>query len=357
MKELYKQNKSLVDKAVFFILFILGVSFFVNNILTYITPFVFGYIISVAINPIVNAFVKYFEIGRGLATILAIIILLFFMGGIGTVIIYRIVQEGGEFFQNLPDIIHYIENSIQEFNNVFNDLFEIIPHELQEVTYSIIYILTSSLTSMAGSGIRNFSAAFISIAPRVILGIVIGVISSYFFSKDKEKIAEFLDNIMPEKINAKFGVIKSGISEALSGYFKAQLILISIVATICVVGLTIIGAPYALFLGLVIGVVDSLPVFGSGFFYWPWIAFSFITNDFNQAIGLSIIYIIVLLTRQVLEPKIVGQQIGIHPLITLMSVYIGLRVFGVLGLFIGPCIAVICKSVIKDVEGSSSKRE
>jgi len=350
MNELYKQNKNLADKIIIFMLFIFGVTFFFNNVITYISPFIFGYVISIFIAPIVNMFIKYLNVKRGMATALAIFVLLFFIGGIGTIVIYRIVQEGTEFFRNLPDLIYYVESNSQGFYNIFENLYEIIPTELQQVARSALYISIESLISMIGSGIKNFSTTFISLVPRVIIGIVIGLISSYFFSKDKEKISDFLNMYVPKKTNQKLKIIKTSISQAINGYFKAQFILISIVSTICVVGLTLIGAPYALFLGLIIGIVDSLPVFGSGFFFWPWIAFSFMTNDFSQAMGLSAIYVIVLLTRQILEPKIVGNQIGIHPLITLMSVYIGLRLFGFFGIFVGPCIAVVCKSVFQNLK-------
>lgn len=348
MYEFYKENKYFIDKGLFFILFIIGFYFFFNNLFTYVSPFVFGYIISIIINPLVNIFAKYLKVGRGIATILSIVLLLLLIGVIGTAIVITIVQQGSAFIQDLPQLIYYVESVINDFNTIFYNLHELIPQGLQQSFYSLIDILVGILTSLASSSIKGFSTSLISIVPRVIIGLVLGLVSSYFFSTDKEIISAFIGKILPSKLNNKLKIIKVGIAEALGGYFKAQLILMSIVATICIIGLTIIKAPYALFLGFIISIVDALPIFGSGFFYWPWIVFSIITGNYSQAIGLAIIYITVLLTRQVLEPKIVGNQIGIHPLITLMSIYIGLRLFGFLGIILGPCIAVIFKSIIHE---------
>lgn len=348
MYEFYKDNKNFVDKGLFFILFIMGFYFLFNNLFTYVAPFVFGYIVAIIINPLVNMFVKYFKVGRAISTIFAIMVLIFLIGVIGTAIVARLIQEGATFFQNLPQLIYYVESAINDFNIIFDRLYIIIPQGLQQTFYSLLDVLIEAITTSASSGIRILSTSIISVIPRVVIGVVLGLVSSYFFSTDKEVISQFLDNIIPKRLNQKIKVIKVGIVEALGGYFKAQLMLMGIIAVICIIGLTIIRAPYALFLGVIISIVDALPVFGSGFFYWPWIVFSIITGNYSQAIGLAIIYITVLLARQILEPKIVGNQIGIHPLITLMSIYIGLRLFGFIGIIIGPCIAVTFKTIINE---------
>ena len=119
----------------------------------------------------------------------------------------------------------------------------------------------------------------------------------------------------------------------------------SLISTICFIGLSIINVRYALLIAVIIGIIDALPVFGSGFIIWPWCIYNLIIGNYGMTIGLIILYVVLLITRQFLEPKIIGKQIGIHPLVTLMSIYIGIKIFGVFGFIIGPCIIIIIKSL------------
>jgi sporulation integral membrane protein YtvI len=140
-------------------------------------------------------------------------------------------------------------------------------------------------------------------------------------------------------------VAKAGVIKAIGGYIRAQCILMCIVSAICVTGLVILGNQYALLLGVLIAFVDALPVFGSGAFFWPWALYSIIVGNYKMAMGLAIINILVLITRQMLEPRIIGSQIGLHPVATLMSIFIGLKVFGLFGFIIGPIILVTIKAL------------
>ena len=119
-----------------------------------------------------------------------------------------------------------------------------------------------------------------------------------------------------------------------------------IIGSVCITGLTILGVQYSFFIGFLIGIIDAIPALGSGFFYWPWVTFSLITGNYNRSIGLLCIYFIIFFIRQGLEPRIVGDQLGVHPVVMLMSVYFGLYIFGIPGVIIGPCVSVIIKSII-----------
>jgi len=119
----------------------------------------------------------------------------------------------------------------------------------------------------------------------------------------------------------------------------------SITSCIIIIGLVIIQYPYALFVGLLTAVIDALPIFGSGLVLWPWAALNFIKGNYATGAGLLLIYGVVFITRQSLEPRILGSQIGIHPLLTLMSMYIGLKLFGFIGIILGPAIVIVIKAV------------
>jgi sporulation integral membrane protein YtvI len=187
------------------------------------------------------------------------------------------------------------------------------------------------------------------------LGVLLSIISAFFFIKDNRQIYRSFVNLTPGWLSENVSLIKKSLLSALGGYYRAQILIGCIVGTMCMTGLAILRYPYALFLGFIIIVLDTLPMVGCGAVFWPWIVMSMITGDYARAVGLLVIYSIVFVTRQMIEPRILGKQIGVHPLLTLMSMYIGLKVFGVLGVIIGPIIITTVK-VILDTDITISRR-
>ena len=129
------------------------------------------------------------------------------------------------------------------------------------------------------------------------------------------------------------------------GYIKAQLTLMCISFTVLLVGLSVLKINYAPIIALAIAFIDALPFFGSGAILWPWSVVAFIMGNTLEGIGLIIIYLCVILMRQFMEPKIVSKNIGVHPLITLMSMYVGFRIFSLGGMILGPLVMVILVSM------------
>ena len=154
-------------------------------------------------------------------------------------------------------------------------------------------------------------------------------------------------NSLPEWLKTSVRTIQKGFLAAIGGYARAQLTIMSVIAAISILGLTIMRHPYAVMMGLIVCLFDALPMIGTGLIFWPWAVASLISGNYAMAVGLFIINAICFLSRQLLEPKVLGQQIGLHPLLVLMGIYIGLKVFGVFGLFLGPVLLVIAKLIIK----------
>ena len=142
----------------------------------------------------------------------------------------------------------------------------------------------------------------------------------------------------------------------LKGYAKAQLILMGITLSILIVGLFILKVPYAILIAIAISIVDVLPVLGSGLVLVPWAIISFILGNSYLSKGLGILYIILLISRQLLEPKIMGKEIGVRPLYTFGATIIGSLVLGPVGLVVGPLIAVVITSVIKTKKNIDNRK-
>src|SRR5690606_5790957 len=130
---------------------------------------------------------------------------------------------------------------------------------------------------------------------------------------------------------------------AILGYLRAQIILMLITMGQTLVGLYVLGVDYTLLLTLIVGFLDLLPVLGPGLIFVPWCVLAFLLGNLRLAVSLLILYGIISVVRQLIQPKIVGDSIGIHPLETLVSLYVGLKVLGVAGLILGPILVVIIK--------------
>ena len=144
--------------------------------------------------------------------------------------------------------------------------------------------------------------------------------------------------------------------KGLKGYLKSQLILMGIALVILIIGFTILDIQNAILISIGISIVDVLPVLGSGLIIVPWSIISFILGNSSLGKGLAIIYIILLVTRQVLEPKIMGKEIGVRPLYTFLATIIGSIILGPVGLVIGPLVAVVITSVIRTKKNIDSRK-
>ena len=164
-------------------------------------------------------------------------------------------------------------------------------------------------------------------------------------------------DILPAKTMAHYRLIKDGVFTALFGQIKAQMFISFVLTLIIIAGLLIMGKPYAILLGILIGIADVLPVIGAGLFLNSWAIVALIMGDYYTAIGLFIIYLVTITTRQIIEPRIVGKQLGLYPLVTMISMFAGFQLVGTLGLIVGPLAANICRVVLDADAGKLASRE
>ena len=196
--------------------------------------------------------------------------------------------------------------------------------------------------------IGGFLTGLVAVVTKVPNGfffVIIVFIGTFFMAKDFYKIKGFVKAQFPEKMAEKLSMAQGGLKGAVWGYVRTQLILMCFTFCICLVGLIILNRPYAFLVALGIAVLDALPVFGSGAVLIPWGAYYLILGTYPLGFGLLCIYGLVVVMRQVMEPKVLSTQIGVYPLVTLMAMYIGLRLIGFLGIIIGPIMVVMFQTL------------
>ena len=225
-----------------------------------------------------------------------------------------------------------------------------MPEYAQNVLGSLVENVQFSLSHFINDNYQPVVDGAGSVAkkiPGIFIGIIVFLLSLFFMVSDEDNVEKVIRKIFPERFINKIKNVFGEMKRTLGGYVKAQLIIMSVVFVIVTVGLSLLKSEYVLLVALAIALLDALPFFGSGAVLIPWSIISFINSNFKFGVGLLIIYLSVLLTRQMIEPKIVSSKIGINPLLTLMSMYIGYRVFSIGGMILGPIVMVLLISLKK----------
>lgn len=202
--------------------------------------------------------------------------------------------------------------------------------------------LTDAARTLAVAALSRLKAL-----PEALMTLVFGLLAAFFFLRDEEKIVDIIVRLGGDGFVKNLLRAREAVAAALGGYVRAQLVLMAVTFGLLAVFFLLFGVEHALLAALAVAALDAVPVFGVGFVLLPWALFEFLTGAAPLALGLLGLYAACSLTRQILEPRLVSSRIGLHPLLTLAGIYAGFRLFGVLGLIIGPVLVLIFVSYIQ----------
>ncbi|WP_420908774.1 sporulation integral membrane protein YtvI [Brevibacillus humidisoli] len=332
-------------------------------IIQFLTPLLFPFLIALVIALVINRPVTWLtekgRIPRWLSVLVVLLILLALIGGLATLLIAAVVVETGELLNRLPTLINELTTYLQELieQEVLTNLYDRFTFFYAQLDESYQLALknniTSALDTISSAGkqlvldLLTFVKNRLLSLPDFATMLVISLLAAFFISKDFYLWRNRFRRLLPGGINSRVDRIMLDLKSALVGFIKAQLTLISITAAIVIIGLLIMRVEYAVTIGLLTGLVDLLPYLGTGTVFIPWIIYAFFKGQYGLVIGLSILYGIVVILRQIIEPKIVAENVGLDPLLTLVALFIGLNLFGFLGLIIGPVSLVVINALIK----------
>lgn len=314
-----------------------------------ILPFFLGYLLSKLFLPIIKKLDIKNKWIRGIISFIFILViislfsLLFYLLGKQLIdFLSNFIDTNPQLQDSLLDMINRTSDYIGDYFNNFN---------FQDIITNTINTISEQLVNISRN-LLNSTINFFTFLPEILLFIIVLFISAFFFTKDHELITKQYDKYISkymEKINENEYVklFKDDVLFVVAGYVKAQLILMIITSIVSAIGLFLINVDNFLPKALIIGLVDALPMFGTGLFYIPWAISKFIVGNHTIGLYLLILYGITTIIRQSLEPKIFSQQIGLYPLITLLSIYGGLKIFGIIGIFIGPILVITAKTVVQ----------
>lgn len=345
-REIYERNKILINNLLYSAGFLAVIYLAFKYALDYVLPFAAGYVIAAALKAPTDFLTRRLKIYRSVTALFLILICCALLGLVGTFAFARAQKELEALSSDLPKLAEAARGMADNVKNTAIGVVSLVPEEYREALNAAASSALVSFGDTLAQFVRTKSMSAISRVPVWLMNLLLSIISAYFFLKDWKRIAESVTSALGGWAARQMSLIRGGLITAVGGYARAQLVLMSLIGAICALGLTILGNPYAILIAAVACFIDALPVFGLGALFWPWIAASFITGKISVAVGLTVIYVVCFLTRHMLEPKIVGQQIGVHPLLTLLSLYAGLKLFGILGLIIGPMTVISLKMAL-----------
>lgn len=314
------------------------------NLIRFFMPFVIGWIIAAIASPLVNWLEKRLKIVKKLGSalivilVLAAIILALYFG------ISRLASEISDLIRNFPDMYAQLETGLRQIGDTLSGIFERLPSGIQNGWNTVV----RNLDQYMGNLVSNMSEPTVMAAgniaksvPYYLISFIVAVLSAYFFIVEREEVLAWMKRVSPESVQKRMTLVIDNLRYAVGGYFKAQFKIMGIVFLILLVGLGILGTGYFVLVAFLIAFLDFLPFFGTGTAMIPWAVYEFFMGDYKMTVALIVIYVITQAVHQLLQPKLVGDSVGLNPLVTLFLLYIGYRMGGILWMILAVPIGMV----------------
>lgn len=340
--------RKVTKRIIQLLLSIIGI-YLAFKLAVFYMPFLIAFIISLFMDPLIKFVYKRTSFTRKTSAVLVLLVVSVLIVSLLVWGITVLIQESSKLLQSLNIYIETAYNQIQnivqnidfEKLKIPEDVTNVIQNSLKDFIGAISGWIQNSLTSMMG---------FLSQIPTIAIYIGITFVAIYFITTDRLYMIDQLEHHLPKEWVKRIGKHMKALITSLGAYLKAEATLVFISFIISLIGLYILkflrlNIAYPLLAALGIGFVDALPIFGSGTVMIPWAVISAMNGDITLAIGLLAIWIIMSVVRQIAQPRIVSYHIGIHPIFTLLAMYTGFKLIGVIGLFIGPIVLIILKNI------------
>ena len=313
-------------------------------IFSFLLPFLLGYLMAALLNPVVRWLQRRLGWSRGLLSMLVVLVVFGLLGGGLVLLVYGAGREVLALAQNWEGLFSGSALLLEQMDGMFTRFWALIPKEILQVAYDLWENFTQwfreSMSVRLAAAAEYVTAKAMS-APGFFLGLVMFLMATYFLSADYPYLRTRMIQRMDDRVLCHLSQVRKVAVAAFGGYLKAQILLSTGVFFILLVGFLVTRQEYAFLLALGLAVLDFIPLLGSGTVMVPWAVIAFITRDYPTAISVMVIWSIIALFRRVAEPKIVGDQTGLSPILSLISIYAGMKLGGVAGMILGPILTLV----------------
>lgn len=313
-------------------------------------PFVAALVLAWLLNPVIRFLQKKLGWKRNVLSLVLVLVCIFVVGVLAAGLVYSLVSQVASFLQNWQPLWSDTMYALSSITETLEEFLKPLPAE----TYAQLSGLLERGVEWLGSVVPQLltraagSAGNVALSlPSWAIGFVIFLMASYFISSDYPHLRYKAAQGVPEEFRGFLRDVKGVAVDAFGGYVKAELILSSVIFLILLVGFFIMGEPYALLLAFILGVMDFIPIIGSGTAMVPWAVIDVVLGNYRHAIGLMVVWGIIAVFRRVAEPKVVGDQTGLSPIASLVSIYVGMRLAGVAGMILGPVVCLVALSILR----------
>lgn len=337
--------KDFLLKFAYWAAIILIAVLFIKYLLGPLTPFIIALAIALPMQSLARKITQKLNINKKFLTVLLVVLCYLLIAGLLVLAVFGVASFIADWATMLPD---YFSETIQPWatelvNNTLDKLDRINPEIRANIEQSLPDVM-----STFGSSIMNLSVTVLGWVsaigaglPNFLLATVICIIASIFFALDYDGISNAVLGVMPDKAQTVVRTAKRALGVILGKYLKSYVIIFFMTFAQIAIGLLIIGFDSAVVIGLLIAVFDILPIVGSGLVLAPWAIIKLLQGKIGMGIGLAVLWAVVIVVRQIAEPKIVGKQVGLHPLATLLCLWVGLKIGGGIGMFALPISLLI----------------
>lgn len=339
-----RENLRLIVNILVSLIILLLCIFLVPRLVLFFMPFVIGWVISCIANPFVVFLERKLKIKRKAGTVVVIVCVIAAVIGIGYGLGVVLWRQVSGFIEEIPSMWEAVKHDFDNLGALINQYIGVRAPKFADALSDLGSTIGEMITDLPKS--LNFSTfegmgSMVGNIANVIISIIMCMLSAYFFIADREWVTTFVNRILPENITHKYDVFSSSLRQAVGGYFKAQFRIEIWMYVLLLVGLTVMKVRYSLLIALLMAFLDFLPFFGTGIVLVPWAVVTVIGGNYLRAFGFLVIWGAGQLFRQLIQPKIMGESIGMEPIPTLFLLFVGYRIAGVGGMLIAVPLGII----------------
>ncbi|MCI8513963.1 MAG: sporulation integral membrane protein YtvI [Lachnospiraceae bacterium] len=311
-------------------------------------PFIIGGLIAMIANPLVRFLEKRIKLKRKHSSALLMVAVLALVIVGGYFLLAAIGREIGGFLSTLPDLLESVKGDIIRMGENLSRIVAGLPEEVQVSVNKFTGNLSGylgDLIAAIGAPTMNAVGNITRSLPSLLVNVVVMILSAYFFLADREKVGAFTRKVLPKSWLKAIDLIQGNFKRIVGGYFAAQFKIMLVIIVVLYIGFLILRINYAFLLAVLIAILDFLPVFGTGTVLIPWGVFEMLSGDLHMTIGLIVIYVASQGFHQAVQPKMVGDSMGLNPMYTLFLLFVGFRFYGIGGMILAVPVGMILEDM------------
>lgn len=358
MEKLKKSAYIGVNIVVYFVIAYVILKYALGIIL----PFAISFFIVMLSRPLIDKIARHTRVPKGAISIIVI-------GAMLVLIIYLLIVASSALLEQIGELIAKVSEHLSSDNNYISlgldflnkllDRFPFLKSNISQNTsvYDVAINMAKNAINMLSQRLTESIGKILASMPEIIVTVVVVLLSLFYFSKDYVKISKKLTDMLPATIKEKLPRVKRDVIFVISSYIRSYIMLMLITFAEVFAGLLILGVEGAFALAIICTLVDVLPVIGVGTVLVPWSVISFISGNNKLGIGLLVMFAIIYVIRQIIEPRIVSSQMNVHPLIAIISMYAGLKIAGIGGMILAPFLAFGAKTIYEGLKKDDEKKK